>query len=337
MAGRRKGKKRPAWSGQKRLAAGLAMGLVALVVLSLLLAVPGLQKTLYQVAGITQQPPVLRALPLDFAAPAEGEAQATVHFLDVGQGDAVLLEANGEFALIDAGPPEAESGLLAYLESAGVKSLRYLVMTHPHADHIGSMQAVVEAFSVQQVLLPDFESAPYPTSSLFENLLLAIQEKQLPAAVMNTGGSYPLGGGSLLVLQGSLPTGDNYNLLSPLLLFEYGALRYLSSGDAEKENEEKALESGLDLQANVYKAAHHGSSTSNTLPFMQAVAPQLVVVPCGAGNSYGHPHRGPLENFAAQGGALLRTDQNGYIRVHLGSAGGLQVEAQTAALPAKAA
>ncbi len=328
MAGRKRRKKK-LWSGQKRLAVGLALGLAGLVLLSLLLALPGLQKALYRAVGITEAAPTFSVLPLDFTPPNEGESQATVHFVDVGQGDAVLLEADGEFALIDAGPPEAADGVVSYLESAGVQSLRYLVMSHPHADHIGGMQAVAEKFAVQQVLLPDLAQAPLPTSAVLENLLNAMLARQLPAEVMQTGGSYPLGGGSLRVLQGSLPSEDNYNLLSPLLLFEYGPLRYLSAGDAEKENEQAALESGLDVRANVFKASHHGSSTSNTLPFLQAVGPQLVVVPCGAGNSYGHPHREPLDAFSAAGGVVLRSDQHGAVRVHLGSAGALQVEAQS--------
>lgn len=126
--------------------------------------------------------------------PEEAAGAATkVHFIDVGQGDAVLLEQNGAFALIDAGEREAADGLMAYLQAAGVAKLDLLVMTHPHADHIGGMQAVLDAFPVDRAVLPDFAKAPMPTTSTFLNLLDAIREKQIPTVTGPRGRCVPAG------------------------------------------------------------------------------------------------------------------------------------------------
>jgi beta-lactamase superfamily II metal-dependent hydrolase len=238
-----------------------------------------------------------------------------VHVIDVGQGEAILLCADGEYALVDAGPPEAADVLVAYLHSAGVESLQYLFMTHPHADHIGGMEKVLEHFPVQNVVLPDFSLAPYPTTSLFTGVLEALTARQVPGQTAAVGAVYPLGGGEICVLHAGLPTQDNYNLLSPALLFSAGGLRFLDTGDGEKPNEDALLASGADVTAHFLAAGHHGSSTSNTPAFVQAVSPQMVAISCAAGNSYGHPHSGPLEALTGVTSLVLRTDKDGSVAV----------------------
>ena len=158
----------------------------------------------------------------------------------MGQGDAVLLEQNGAFALIDAGEREAADGLVAYLQAAGVAKLDLLVMTHPHADHIGGMQAVLDAFPVDRAVLPDFAKAPMPTTSTFLNLLDAIREKQIPTVTARAGDVFPLGEGTLTVL-GDGVAAENLNDISLVTLFEAPGLRCLSSGDGEKAVEDAVL------------------------------------------------------------------------------------------------
>ena len=242
----------------------------------------------------------------------------------MGQGDAVLLEQNGAFALIDAGEREAADGLMAYLQAAGVAKLDLLVMTHPHADHIGGMQAVLDAFPVDRAVLPDFAKAPMPTTSTFLNLLDAIREKQIPTVTARAGDVFPLGEGTLTVL-GDGVAAENLNDISLVTLFEAPGLRCLSSGDGEKAVEDAVLASGADVHADVFKAAHHGSSTSNTQAFLDAVRPQAVVVSCGAGNSYGHPHNEALAAFANVGAQVYRTDTEGTIIAYVDKAGVLQM------------
>ena len=235
-----------------------------------------------------------------------------VHFIDVGQADATLLQSGGEYCLVDAGDTDSEQKLMAYLEERGVTHLKLLVMSHPHADHIGSMAAVLEKIEVEQVLLPDFDKAPYPTTRLFEKVMDAIEASGAVVTTAAPGQSFSVGSGSLQVLAAGVET-DNYNDLSQVLLFESGELSVLLSGDGEKPVEQAALEAGVVPQADVFKAAHHGSDTSNTMEFLQAIRPRYVAISCGLGNSYGHPHAEPMERFEQVGAQVLRTDQDGSV------------------------
>ena len=252
----------------------------------------------------------LEAQPL----PAEGLAAAAnaVHFIDVGQGDATLLQSGGEYCLVDAGEPDSEDALLAYLRGMGVSRLKLLVMSHPHADHIGSMAAVLQEFPVDEVLLPDFDKAPYPTTATFERVMQLILDKGIPAVTAAPGQRFALGNGAVQVLDAGVET-ENYNDLSQVLHFEAGGLSVLLTGDGEKAVEKAALGAGGLPHVQVFKAAHHGSNTSNTEDFLWAVRPRYVVVSCGANNSYGHPHKEPVVRFAALGAQVLRTDENGSV------------------------
>ena len=244
-----------------------------------------------------------------------------VHFIDVGQADATLLQSGGEYCLIDAGDIDSEQALLGYLEQLGVTRLKLLVMTHPHADHIGSMAQVLQNLQVEQVLLPDFSKAPYPTTRLFEQVMTAVEQSGAAVYTAAPGQSYRLGAaGDLAVLAAGVQT-DNYNDLSPVLRFTSGELSVLLSGDGEKPVEQAALEQGAAVSAAVFKAAHHGSNTSNTQAFLQAVQPRYVVVSCGLGNSYGHPHSEPMQRFAQLGAQVLRTDQSGSVVIAATNAG----------------
>lgn len=246
-------------------------------------------------------------------APADG-GETSVHFIDIGQGDAVLIEQDGEFCLIDAGLRDTQDDLIAYLEAAGAQHLRLLVMTHPHADHIGGMREVLRRCTVDEVLLPDLDKAPLPTSSTFTRVLEELEAQQILVSTARAGDAYPIGGGSLEVLADGLET-ENYNDLSPVLRFVGPGLTFLDTGDGEEGVEEDALTRAAVLSADLFKAAHHGSNSSNTWAFLQAVRPRVVVACCGQNNDYGHPHREPRERFAGIGADFYRTDQDGTVVV----------------------
>ena len=238
----------------------------------------------------------------------------SVHFINVGQADATLILSAGESCLVDAGDFESADSLISYLDSIGIETLDYLVMTHPHADHIGSMDDVLENYTVGQVILPDFSLAPAPTSKIFQTVIETINAKQIPAVTAQQGQSYSLGNGTLEILADGVKT-DNYNNLSPVIRFS-GEFSVLLSGDGEKEVEQDVLGSGVNLKADVFQAGHHGSSTSNTREFLQAVRPQITVVSCGKDNSYGHPHKEAIENFQLVGSDIYRTDKQGNVVVY---------------------
>ncbi len=278
---------------------------------------------LYEALGIGSQPEGLAGLPSD--------AQA-VHFIDVGQADATLLQSGQEYCLVDAGEADSEEALLNYLDQQGVTRLKLLVMSHPHADHIGSMKAVLEHIPVEQVLLPDFDKAPYPTTRTFERVMETIAAQQIPVVTAQAGQTFSIGEATLTVVADGIET-DNYNDLSQVLSYTAPGLSVVLSGDGEKTVEEAALAAGGVPQADVFKAAHHGSNTSNTMEFLQAIRPQFVVVSCGVDNSYGHPHKEPMQRFKMAGAQVLRTDQDGTVVIAAGEQG-LECYTANAAQPA---
>lgn len=258
------------------------------------------------------------------------ENGTSVHFIDVGQADSTLILSGGVTCLVDAGDMDSDKNLEGYLEMLDIQSIDYLVMTHPHADHIGSMDDILEDYPVGQVLLPDFELGPTPTSNIFNKVLTLIDEKQIATDTMQPGDSWTVGQGTLEVVSGGVET-DNYNNLSPVLRFTSPSLSLVLSGDGETEVEQAALATGRDLSADIFQAGHHGSSTSNSLAFLQAIRPSVMVISCGLDNSYGHPHAETLENAAAVGAQVFRTDQQGSIAVYRDEDGQLQVWTEKAA------
>lgn len=228
-----------------------------------------------------------------------------VEYLDVGQADSMLLSSNGEYMLIDAGNNKDGDDVIEYLKNAGVSTLKYVVGTHPHEDHIGGMDDVINAFDVQNVLLANATS----NTQTYSDVLTALENKSLTATVPEVGTTFPLGDANVTVL--AAQPADDLNNASIVLRATYQNTSFLFMGDAEAEVEEAILQSGADIQSNVLKVGHHGSDTSTTSSFLSAVSPDAAVICCGAGNSYGHPSQATLNKLA--GIPIWRTDLNGTI------------------------
>ena len=266
--------------------------------------------------------------PYSQADASEAQASATkLYFIDVGQGDAMLICQNGRYALIDAGTKSSEANIIKTLDALNVQTLDYLIMTHPHADHIGGMRAVVENYAVQKMILPDFEKFEYPTTSTFLKLMQAVQQKQIPTETALTGTEYPLGEGKITIVGDGIISPD-YNNISITTRFTGGGLTYLSTGDAELEAEEALLASGQPLQADLFKAGHHGSSTSNSRAFLNKVRPKAVFIGCGKDNEYGHPHKEVESAFRQMGAVVYRTDHNGTIFAYVAADGSVKLQAE---------
>lgn len=233
------------------------------------------------------------------------------HFLDVGQGDAIFLELpDGRVMLIDAGPNEAGTKVVSYLREHGVKRIDFLIATHPHADHIGGMDAVIRSFDIGAVYMPRVATG----TKTFEEVLLALKEKGLKAKEAKSGVSVPVGEG--LTAEFIAPRGSGYedlNNWSSVLRVCYGDVALLFAGDAEADSEMEMLEAGVPLRADLLKVAHHGSSSSTTPRFLQAVRPKYAVISVGAGNDYGHPHKETLKNLEKAGVQVYRTDRCGTV------------------------
>ena len=240
----------------------------------------------------------------------------TVSVLDVGQGDSVLIGQDGQYCLIDTGTSDSQDDLVRYLQQAGVTELEYLVLTHPHADHTGGAMAVLENLQVDELLLPVWRTEegedPWPRG-LLEQAVAA------DTKVMETdeGDRYTLGAGTLDILQGGsawMEDENDANNGSLCVMFEAGSFRYLSTGDAEESAEQALVDRyGSDLRAVLFKAGHHGSSTSSGEALLSSVQPQAVAISCGVDNSYGHPNAAALQRLKAIGAEIYRTDTMGTI------------------------
>lgn len=235
----------------------------------------------------------------------------SVTFLDVGQGNAVLVEQGGAYMLIDGGNRDYSSFVVSYLKEQGVEELAYVIASHYDADHLNGVVGALHAFSCGQVLAPDYVT----DTRVYESFERVIKEQDIALAYPAVGDTYTLGDASFTVVcpKAYDPKEDNDNSVGIRLV--YGDTSFLICGDAGKAEEQAMLDSGVTLESDVYLASHHGSEGSSSEAFMRAVSPSAVVISAGAGNSYGHPTRTVLDRVKACGAALYRTDLQGTITV----------------------
>lgn len=236
-----------------------------------------------------------------------GEPGLKVHFIDVGQGDATLLESDGHFMLVDAGEEKEAARVVAYLHDQGVDRLDYIIGTHPHSDHIGALDDVAENFFVDRAIL---SPVSYDTWT-YRHLNDVLEAKGIDWEDASPGTQYMLGRAEFTVLAPNRDYGESVNDWSVAVRVVYGDTAFVLTGDAQADSEADMCSSGLELQADVLKLGHHGSSTSTTREFLDAVSPDAVVVSCGQGNDYGYPHKrtmGKVKDLA-----VYRTDEQGTI------------------------
>lgn len=234
-----------------------------------------------------------------------------VHFLDVGQGDSIFIQLpDGRNMLVDAGPRESEDMVINYLRERAVEKIDFVVGTHPHEDHIGSLDTVIKNFEIGEVFMPKVTT----NTRTFRELLLAIQDKGLNIKTAKAGVSIMENGGLKAKLLA--PYGTSYESLnnySAVILLKYGDIAFLLTGDAEGISEKEILSDRTDIKAQVLKVGHHGSNSSTSSDFLKAVSPEYAVISVGAGNDYHHPHPVILNRLEKSGVITLRTDQNGTI------------------------
>ena len=232
----------------------------------------------------------------------------TVHFVDIGQGDCMVLTQDDHAMIIDAGDNDKGTLVQSYLEYLGISELDYAILTHPDADHIGGADVVLYKFDCDRVLMPDHSS----DTKTYEDVIRVIDDKQIPVEHPVPGDTYTFGNASFTVLSPSKEYKDNNNN-SIVIRLTYGNTTFLMTGDAEEEAEEDMLSSGLPLSADVLKLGHHGSSSSTSDDFLSAVNPTWAVISCAEGNKYGHPHAETMNKLRAAGISVFRTDEQGTI------------------------
>ena len=242
----------------------------------------------------------------------DDQDQLVVHFIDVGQGDSILIESpGGKVVLIDGGPRTAGQKVVSYLKKAGISAIDIVIGTHPHEDHIGGLIEVLRHFPAREIIDPGVVH----TTKTFEDYLTVIDQRGIPFTEGRAGMSRDLGAGAVMQINHpSSPSSSHLNDASIVAKVTYGQMSFLFTGDAETASEREILfQSRVSPKSTVLKVGHHGSRTSTTQAFLDAVAPRYAIIMCGAGNRYGHPHQEVLDRLSAAGVHVFRTDIHGTI------------------------
>jgi beta-lactamase superfamily II metal-dependent hydrolase len=236
----------------------------------------------------------------------------TVHVLDVGQGDSILLEHGDDTMLIDSGEIGKGNEVVTYIKSEGIKSLDYVVATHPHSDHIGGMSVILNDFPIGHFV----DSGYAYSSKTYENMLTTIDKKNIPFETPKRGDKINFTSGvDVQVLNpGGTYFTDDINQNSVVLKVTDGKITFLLMGDAGIEAENEIMKDGYNVDADILKVGHHGSRTASGAPFISAVSPDISVIEVGAENDYGHPHQNTLDRLH-QVSKVYRTDLDGTITV----------------------
>ena len=235
------------------------------------------------------------------------QGELLVTYLDVGQGNAVVVRWEDQTMLIDGGPRESSSFVVSYLKQQGIRDLDYMLISHFDEDHLAGAVGALYNFPVDTLITPDYET----DSSIYDSYKEAVEEKGYEAVHPSLGDSFSLGGGRFRIISPVSYGHKDENQDSVGIILENGKDRFFIGGDIGTEGEKEILEAGVDIQADVMLMNHHGSHVSRE--FFQTVDPSQAVISCGEGNSYGHPRQETAELLQEFQIPLFRTDKQGNV------------------------
>ena len=229
-----------------------------------------------------------------------------IYYLDVGQADSILIDSNNEYMLIVGGNNNDGPLLVKYFQELGIKDIKYIVGTHPHEDHIGGIDEVINNFNINQIFIPN----AITTTKTFDDLLDSIEKKNLTFTVPTINNTYTLGESIIKIIYTGTDTSD-LNNSSIILKLTYKKTSYLFTGDATNITEKKIL--NKDIKSDVLKIGHHGSKYSSTENFIKKVNPKYAIISVGKGNKYGHPNIETINLLNKYNIKTYRTDELGTI------------------------
>ncbi|HBI7169068.1 TPA: MBL fold metallo-hydrolase, partial [Clostridium perfringens] len=236
----------------------------------------------------------------------------SVTYLNVGQGDSELIQVNGINMLIDAGTNAGANDLVKDLKNRGIKTIDIAIATHPHEDHIGGMDEVLENFDVKSFYAPKVAH----TTKTYENMLKAVKNEGLKIQQIKEGTKIDLGKDTEVQVYSPVKSQyEELNNYSPVMKISYGQNSFMFTGDAESLVEKEILNENKDLKADVLKLGHHGSHSSTSEEFLKAVNPSIAVVSCAKDNKYGHPHKETMSNLKKAGITVYETFRDGDITI----------------------
>lgn len=249
------------------------------------------------------------------ATESEGSGKVTgqlkVHFLDVGQADCILLQNGSSAMLIDAGNNADGKFIIDYIKKLKIKKLDYVIGTHPHEDHIGSLDKVISTFNIGKVLMPKVTASTHS----FEDVIRTIKSKGLKITTPVAGSEFQFGDCKCSILAPNSTSYEDINNYSIVLKVSFGKTSFLFTGDAENISEDQILAGKYDLKADVLKVGHHGSNSSSSARFLKAVSPEYAIISVGKDNDFGHPSSKTLKRLASADVKVYRTDKDGTIVV----------------------
>ncbi|MGV1023736.1 ComEC/Rec2 family competence protein [Clostridium perfringens] len=236
----------------------------------------------------------------------------SVTYLNVGQGDSELIQVNGINMLIDAGTNGGANDLVKDLKNRGIKTIDIAIATHPHEDHIGGMDEVLENFDVKSFYAPKVAH----TTKTYENMLKAVKNEGLKIKQIKEGTKIDLGKDTEVQVYSPVKSQyEELNNYSPVMKISYGQNSFMFTGDAESLVEKEILNENKDLKADVLKLGHHGSHSSTSEEFLKAVDPSIAIVSCAKDNKYGHPHKETMSNLKKAGITVYETFRDGDITI----------------------
>ena len=240
----------------------------------------------------------------------EDVSEFWIRYIDVAQAEAAFVCSDGQYMLIDGGNPSDSNKIYSILKSEEVENLDIVIASHPHQDHVGGLSAAYQDAVIERILSP----VTFYDGDAFYDLIKYVKLYGGSLEVPKIGDTYKLGAATIEIL--GLNADDKINNSSIICKITYGDTSFVFTGDAEYEAEIAAVESGMDLSADVLKVSHHGSDTSSSYRFIREVMPKAAIISVGAENEYGHPTETTLSRLSDAECEIYRTDLHGDITVH---------------------